>query len=96
MNHDDKIDTQPITVGMRDRIESIRYDVEDIDVLIELARQQVWDIKQQIENGITKFADGDFRAAFALLDITKRELERVRKVSEDFAMFDVTKTSGAM
>lgn len=84
MAYEDKVDPQRITLGLRGRVEEISYDAKDVTVLLDLASDQVRDIKVQLLNGITKFSSGDFQATFSLIDVAKRELERIITVSEEF------------
>lgn len=83
--YENQIDPQRITKGMRERIEAISYDAGNLEVLIDLAHEQISGIKAQLKQGITRFGDGDFKAVFALLDITQREIERIKTAAEDFA-----------
>lgn len=86
MNHDDKIDSQRITVGMRDRVEAISWDADQINVLLEVAHDQVFTLKKFLEDTQSIAAPmHEWRVIFALINLSQRELERIKGVSEDFA-----------
>lgn len=88
MEYEKEIDPIRITRGLRDRVEALASTVDMIEVLIEVAEQEVRKLQDHYEAN-SQYRYGDWRTIYTMLRLAAQQNDIVKDVIELFSKEDV-------